>query len=103
MMQLMMVPLQNTHTANSLIQSDRMLMVSGYLADTSFGNASSALFDGEMFIPYIVSETASGLPGVVSGFIYSLASFSFAQTRKYVPSSTCQTLIHDAQISSPLV
>ncbi|CCM00402.1 uncharacterized protein FIBRA_02432 [Fibroporia radiculosa] len=79
-MQLIMVPLQNTHAANSIIQSDRMLMVSGYLADTSFGNASSALFDGETFIPYIVSETTSGLPGIVSGLVYSLASFSFTQT-----------------------
>ncbi|OSX66181.1 hypothetical protein POSPLADRAFT_1166155 [Postia placenta MAD-698-R-SB12] len=77
--QLTMVPLQNTHTGNSIIQSDRALMVSGYLTDSSFGNASSALFDGQSFIPYIVSASASGSPGTVSGLIYSYSTFSFTQ------------------------
>lgn len=81
--QLTMVPLQNTHTGNSIIQSDRALMVSGYLTDSSFGNASSALFDGQSFIPYIVSASASGSPGTVSGLIYSYSTFSFTQARKY--------------------
>ncbi|PCH43711.1 hypothetical protein WOLCODRAFT_153770 [Wolfiporia cocos MD-104 SS10] len=77
--QLTMVPLQNTHTTNSIIQSDRVLMISGSLSDSSFGNASSALFDGESFIPYIVAATSSGSPGYIYGLIYSFSTFSFTQ------------------------
>ena len=74
-----MVPLQNTHDANGVIEPDRVLMISGTLADSSFGNASSALFDGKSFIPYIVSTSQSGTPGVVAGLFHSFASFSFDQ------------------------
>jgi hypothetical protein len=81
--QLAMVPLQNTHEANSIIESDRMLMISGLL-DSSSGNASTALFDGQNFIPYITSTSASGSPGVVSALFHSLATFSFSQHRKFI-------------------
>ena len=77
-----MVPLQNTHAANGIIEPDRVLLVSGALSDSSFGNASSALFDGQNFIPYIVSTSATGTPGIVSALIHSFTSFSFSQHRK---------------------
>ncbi|KAI9067122.1 hypothetical protein FKP32DRAFT_1588934 [Trametes sanguinea] len=77
--QLVMVPLQNTHDGNSVIESDRVLMVSGSISDSSFGNASSVLFDGQSFMPYIVSTSESGSPGAVSALFHSLASFSFTQ------------------------
>ncbi|KAL6310506.1 cortical protein marker for cell polarity-domain-containing protein [Sparassis latifolia] len=77
--QLTMVPLQNTHNANSVIESDRMLLVSGSLSDSSFGNASAALFDGQTFVPYIVTASSSGTPGAISSLIYSLSTFSFTQ------------------------
>jgi len=37
------------------------------------------LFDGQTFIPYIVSSSASGSPGFVSGIFNSISNFSFAQ------------------------
>ncbi|KAJ3001333.1 hypothetical protein NUW54_g6493 [Trametes sanguinea] len=77
--QLVMVPLQNTHDGNNVIESDRVLMVSGSISDSSFGNASSVLFDGQSFTPYIVSTSESGSPGAVSALFHSLASFSFTQ------------------------
>ncbi|TFK54374.1 hypothetical protein OE88DRAFT_1189445 [Heliocybe sulcata] len=77
--QLTMVPLQNTHSANGIIEPDRMLLVSGFLADSSFGNASSALFDGQNFIPYIMTRTADGDPGTISQVFHSLTTFSFTQ------------------------
>ncbi|KAJ7188405.1 cortical protein marker for cell polarity-domain-containing protein [Mycena filopes] len=77
--QLTMVPLQDTHAANSIIQSDRMLMISGSLADASFGNASSALFDGQSFFPYIVSTSSTGAAGTVSSLFRSFSTFSFTQ------------------------
>ncbi|THH30948.1 hypothetical protein EUX98_g3263 [Antrodiella citrinella] len=77
--QLVMVPLQNTHPSNGIVQSDRMLLISGSVTDPSFGNASSVLFDGSQFIPYIVSSSPSGSPGAVSSLIRSLSQFSFSQ------------------------
>ncbi|KAJ3547650.1 hypothetical protein NM688_g5377 [Phlebia brevispora] len=77
--QLTMVPLQNTHSANSIIEPDRMLWISGTLSDTTFGNASSALFDGQQIIPYIVSSSSSGSPGMIAALIHSFATFSFTQ------------------------
>ncbi|KAF8210076.1 cortical protein marker for cell polarity-domain-containing protein [Mycena galopus ATCC 62051] len=77
--QLTMVPLQDTHDNNPIIQSDRMLMISGLLADSSFGNASTALFDGQTFYPYIVSTSSTGSSGTVSSLFSSLATFSFTQ------------------------
>jgi hypothetical protein len=77
--QLTMVPLQDTHAANGIIQSDRMLMISGSLAASSFGNASSALFDGQSFFPYIVSTSSTGSPGTVSSLFRSFSTFSFTQ------------------------
>ena len=76
--QLAMVPLQNNYQPLGVIEGDRMLLMSGNLVNTSFGQASSILFDGQDFIPYIVSSTASGDPGSVSGLFNSLSNFSFA-------------------------
>ncbi|KAG1735082.1 cortical protein marker for cell polarity-domain-containing protein [Suillus paluster] len=77
--QLLMVPLLNTHSTNSIIESDRMLMISGALTDSSFGSASSVLFDGSSFIPFMVTMTAQGALGSISSLFYSIANFSFTQ------------------------
>src|SRR5882762_11616651 len=76
--QLAMVPLQNEYQARGVIEGDRMLLMSGNLVDMSFGPTSAVLFDGQDFIPYIISSTSSGDPGSVSGLFNSLANFSFA-------------------------
>ncbi|KAI0087929.1 cortical protein marker for cell polarity-domain-containing protein [Irpex rosettiformis] len=77
--QLTMVPLQNTHSVNGIIEPDRMLWISGSLADSSFGNASSALFDGQQIIPYVVSSTSAGNPGTIASLIFSNSVFTFSQ------------------------
>ena len=79
--QLTMVPLQDIHASNSIIESDRVLMISGSLT-TPAGNASSALFDGQNIIPYIVSTSSTGVSGSVSSLFHSFSSFSFNQRRK---------------------
>jgi hypothetical protein len=78
-----MVPLQNTHSANGIVEPDRMLWISGNLADSSFGNASSALFDGQQIIPYVVSTTSAGDPGTIASLIFSISGFSFSQRREF--------------------
>ncbi|KAF8585919.1 hypothetical protein K439DRAFT_1615502 [Ramaria rubella] len=71
-------------TINGIIESDHMLLISGSLASDSFGNVSSALFDGQNYFPYIVSTSPAGGPGFVSQLFHSLASFSFNQ-RHFLP------------------
>ncbi|PBK91327.1 hypothetical protein ARMGADRAFT_1046488 [Armillaria gallica] len=77
--QLTMVPLQDTHSSSGIVESDRMLMISGSLDDPSFGNASSALYDGQSYIPYIVSSSNTGSTGAVAALFHSFASFSFTK------------------------
>lgn len=77
--QIAMVPLQNNHDEQGIIQSDRVLMVSGSLVDTTHGNVSTALYDGKNMIPYIIASTASGSSGYVSSLFRSVANFSFDQ------------------------
>ncbi len=79
--QLAMVPMQSSHSAHGMIEGDRMLLMSGSLV-SSFGQASSVLFDGQDFIPYVVSASASGSPGFVAGLFNSLANFSFSRRSK---------------------
>ncbi|KAF8622348.1 hypothetical protein AX15_007080 [Amanita polypyramis BW_CC] len=77
--QLRMVPLQNTHASNDVIEPDRALMVSGMLTDSEFGNVSTALFDGQTLIPYIVALSATGAAGYVASLFHSIPNFSFVQ------------------------
>lgn len=79
--QLTMVPLQDTHPNTDVIAGDRVLLISGLLDSSSFGVASCALFDGRSFIPYILSTTATGTPGIVSSVLRSISSFSFGRRR----------------------
>ncbi|KAF9519271.1 hypothetical protein BS47DRAFT_1312769 [Hydnum rufescens UP504] len=77
--QLAMVPLQDTHSANGVLQQDRMLLISGSLTSHSYGNISSALYDGNTFYPYLSSTSLSGGFGVISGLFNSIQTFSFIQ------------------------
>lgn len=79
--QLIMVPIQETHAGNSVIEADRLLMISGMLTDPVFGNASSALYDGQNLIPYIVSTSPTGDSGAVASLFHSFSTFSFNQHR----------------------
>jgi len=81
--QIAMVPLQNTHEGQGVIQDDRVLMVSGALVVPTHGNVSTALYDGSSIIPYIISSSLTGASGSVSALFRSIANFSFDQ-RKFL-------------------
>lgn len=81
--QLEMVPLQEDHDAKSMIESNRMLWISGSLAGSNFTHASSALYDGQTLYPYLVTSTVSGDAGSISSFFHSFSTFSFAR-RKFL-------------------
>ncbi|GAA5826546.1 hypothetical protein JCM11251_002420 [Rhodosporidiobolus azoricus] len=71
------VPLQSNHDSNSVIESNRMLMVSGDLTinDTS---VASALYDGESWYPYLLATSATGSAGIVSQLFFSITDFSLS-------------------------
>lgn len=76
--QLSLVPLQDGHGANAILQDDRMLMLSGTLDDSSFGQASMALFDGANLIPYMNTAGSAGAQGSMAGLFRSQSTFSFS-------------------------
>ncbi|KAK1224226.1 hypothetical protein PQX77_012883 [Marasmius sp. AFHP31] len=78
--QLAMVPLQEEHSGNAIVESNRMLMISGSL-ETSSGTASSALYDGQSFIPYAVATTSSGAAGFVAALFRSFVKVDFNARR----------------------
>lgn len=76
--QLSFVPLSEAHDGNSVMEEDRMLMVSGALALEGQGTFSSALYDGNAWHPYVKSTGSDGSPGAVSGMFNSDNSFNFS-------------------------
>lgn len=76
--QLAFVPLSAALPSNSVIEADRVLLVSGALALTSFGSLSTALFDGQRWYPFIRSTASDGSAGSVAGIFASQSSFSFS-------------------------
>ncbi|OJJ47036.1 hypothetical protein ASPZODRAFT_131964 [Penicilliopsis zonata CBS 506.65] len=55
-----------THESSSLLEKDEILLVTGSLVLPDFGNASSAVFNGTAFSPFILTTAADGTPGSVS-------------------------------------
>ncbi|KAM0789265.1 hypothetical protein ACM66B_000107 [Microbotryomycetes sp. NB124-2] len=75
--QLVFVPMSTSHASNDVIESNRMLMVSGDLTINST-SVSSALYDGKSWYPYLVSTAKSGSAGIVSQFFFSVTNFNLA-------------------------
>ncbi|GAA6002971.1 hypothetical protein JCM10207_001925 [Rhodosporidiobolus poonsookiae] len=71
------VPLQSNHAKNDVLESNRMLMVSGDLTinDTS---VASALYDGQTWYPYLLATSSTGSAGIVSQLFYSITDFSLS-------------------------
>lgn len=75
---LQFVPLlKKAATSNSIMSSNRNLLVLGNLNLTGNGTVSGALFDGAAYSPYLLSNTASGQAGTIRTlFSEQLISFS---------------------------
>jgi hypothetical protein len=71
--------MSDEHSAEGAIEKDRMLMVSGDLA-LEAGNASTALYDGAQWYPYLIASSETGAASA-AGFYWSQQSFSFALRR----------------------
>lgn len=75
--QLSFVGLTKPHPENTVLESNRMLVVSGALNMRSYGNVSTALFDGQSWTPFLLSTRTGGGPGVVRAFTRSVEVLNF--------------------------
>ncbi|KAI9679887.1 MAG: hypothetical protein M1817_004902 [Caeruleum heppii] len=57
--------LSRNHEENELVAEDQALLLTGELELPGFGNASSALFNGTTFTPFVLSNSGNG-PGSLS-------------------------------------
>ncbi|SCV69677.1 BQ2448_1071 [Microbotryum intermedium] len=75
--QLVFLPLSQARSANSIVESNRLLLVSGSM---SINNTvvASALYDGAKWYPYLLATATTGAGGSIAQLFYSLTSFSLA-------------------------
>ena len=79
--QIAFVPLDGIHTSNDIIESDRMLLVSGALTLAGVGAVSSALFDGANWLPFLTTATRSGSAGYAASLFFSASSFRISKRK----------------------
>lgn len=75
--QLSFVGLTKPHPENTVLESNRMLVVSGALNMRTYGNVSTALFDGQSWTPFLLSTRTGGGAGVVRAFTRSVEVLNF--------------------------
>lgn len=81
--QVFMAPTLSETDSSYFSASNRVLMVTGQLNLASSGQASTAIFDGFSWYPYILSTTSSGAAGTVAGFFYPASMIQFGRRRKH--------------------
>ena len=79
--QLVFLPTLSDHAETPIIESNRMLLVSGALRINGTDYAS-ALYDGASWYPYLRAATATGGAGVVSRLVYSKTNFNLSSRRQ---------------------
>ncbi|KAK9899042.1 hypothetical protein P389DRAFT_42803 [Cystobasidium minutum MCA 4210] len=77
--QLLLAPITSENDNDYFLKNDRVLMVSGQLNLARSGPASSAIFDGSAWYPYLLSTTASGAAGTIAGFFYPANTIQFGR------------------------
>ncbi|UZJ54620.1 hypothetical protein CBS101457_003940 [Exobasidium rhododendri] len=75
--QLTFVGLTQDHQENAIMESNRMLVVSGALSMRTYGNVSTALFDGQDWTPFLTSTRPGGGPGIIRAFTRSVEVLKF--------------------------
>lgn len=80
--QLLLAPITSQNDNDYFSSNDRVLMVSGQLNLATSGQASTAIFDGSSWYPFLLSTTATGAAGAVAGFFYPAGSAHFGRHRK---------------------
>lgn len=75
--QLSFVGITKPHPDNNILENNRLLVVSGALNMNTYGNVSTALFDGQSWTPFLVSQSNSGGSGIVRAFTRSVEVLTF--------------------------
>jgi Rax2 C-terminal beta propeller domain len=69
--------LSSNHPSNSILPSDKVILLSGSILIPDFGPVSAVFFTGQSFIPYLLTSTLTGTPGLITGlFTQNTQSFS---------------------------
>jgi hypothetical protein len=86
---LQVVSLTQKHQLSDLVPSNQVLLITGAIELPDHGNASAVLFNGTTFQPFILTTTANGGQGTLSGM--------FVQNPSNFLSSKCKQLPKDLQ------
>lgn len=80
--QLTFVPINKAHAANDILENNRLLVVSGALKMRTYGNVSSAFFDGRIWTPFLIGTSSSGGPGIMRSFTRSTEVLRFPNLKR---------------------
>ncbi|KAE8253748.1 hypothetical protein A4X13_0g3677 [Tilletia indica] len=80
--QLTFVPLLKAHSGNNILENNRLLVVSGVLELASFGNVSSAFYDGSSWQPFLLGAGSDGTHGIVRAVVRATEVLKFANLRR---------------------
>jgi hypothetical protein len=69
--------LSSAHGENDILPQDNVILLTGDIQVTGFGNASAVIYDGETFQPYLLATKSDGSNGLIRGlFSQNTPSFS---------------------------
>ncbi|KAK0546919.1 hypothetical protein OC845_004366 [Tilletia horrida] len=80
--QLTFVPILRAHGGNSILENNRLLVVSGILELSSFGNISSAFFDGSSWQPFLLGAGSEGSRGIVRAVVRATEILKFSNLKR---------------------
>lgn len=75
--QLTFVPISKAHPSNSILEDNRLLVISGALTTQDYGNISSVFFDGQNYSPFLLATNLDGSSGIVRAFSRSTEVLRF--------------------------
>jgi hypothetical protein len=68
---LQVIPTTASHDNTALIASNDVLLLTGTINLSNYGNASSVLFNGTTYTPYLITSLNDGGPGTIAGVFVS--------------------------------
>jgi hypothetical protein len=68
---LQVIPTTASHDNTALVASNDVLLLTGTINLSSYGNASSVLFNGTSYTPYLITSLNDGGPGTIAGVFVS--------------------------------
>jgi hypothetical protein len=86
---LQIMPLSQSHGATAFMDKDQVLLVTGQLNISGFGNAAAAYFNGTNVVPLILASTSNGDPGSISQVFSSKANNLKSNRKLSLPLRVC--------------